>query len=151
MADPVAARSFHRPNNMVELLDLARQTQAVRAKMAKLLPRDIFRDSAWDMILELFVAAREQRSVCVKQLVLVSGETATSALRRIGRLEEAGLLRRRTDHCDHRRIMVELAPKGDEAMCAMLHNLFLEPAPAAGEVVSHRSFNPSSVPGLRKN
>lgn len=144
--------AFPRPSAaepQLALIDFARQTQAMRAKVAKIFPRDIFRDSAWDMMLELFVAARERRSVCVKQLVLISGETPTSALRRIDRLEEAGLLLRRTDPADHRRVMIELAPKGDEAMCAMLRNLFLDAEPA-GNPPAPRSFQPSLTPGLRE-
>jgi len=76
------------------LLDLARQLQRMRAKAAKLFPRDVFRDSAWDMVLELFIAGQQQRVVCVKELIFVSGETSTSALRRIDRLEAAELLHR---------------------------------------------------------
>ncbi len=61
------------------LLDLARQLQRMRAKAAKLFPRDVFRDSAWDMVLELFIAGQQHRVVCVKELIFVSGETSTSA------------------------------------------------------------------------
>ncbi|MEG3163989.1 winged helix DNA-binding protein [Sphingomonas sp. PB2P19] len=107
------------------LLELARQAQAARDKTAKLFPRNIFRDSAWDLMLELFVGAQERRSICVKELVLVSGETSTSALRRIDSLEEAGLLRRCHDSKDHRRVAVVLTPKGEESMSAMLSHLFL--------------------------
>ncbi|MGK6355440.1 MarR family transcriptional regulator [Sphingomonas sp. DT-207] len=107
------------------LLDLARKMQLMRARMAKLFPRNVFRDSAWDMVLELFVAGRENRAVCVKELVLTSGETSTSALRRIDRLEAAELLRRSHDSADHRRVVVTLTLKGEEAMVMTLRNLFL--------------------------
>ena len=106
------------------LPDLARQLQHMRAKAAKLFPRDVFRDSAWDMVLELFIAGQENRVLCVKELIFVSGETSTSALRRIDRLEAAGLLSRAHDPDDHRRMAVTLTSKGDEAMRAMLHSLF---------------------------
>lgn len=106
------------------LPDLARQLQHMRAKAAKLFPRDVFRDSAWDMVLELFIAGQENRVICVKELIFVSGETSTSALRRIDRLEAAGLLSRSHDPDDHRRMAVTLTSKGDEAMRAMLHSLF---------------------------
>ena len=90
------------------LPDLARQLQHMRAKAAKLFPRDVFRDSAWDMVLELFIAGQENRVICVKELIFVSGETSTSALRRIDRLEAAGLLSRSHDPDDHRRMAVTL-------------------------------------------
>lgn len=107
------------------LLDLARQTQAMRANTAKFFPRDVFRDSAWDMMLELFIADQQNRPICVKELILVSGETATSALRRIDRLESAELLRRRTDPADHRRLAVTLTQRGTDAMTAMLRHLYM--------------------------
>lgn len=107
------------------LLDLARQTQAMRANTAKFFPRDVFRDSAWDMMLELFIADQQNRPICVKELILVSGESATSALRRIDRLEGAELLRRRTDPADHRRLAVTLTQRGTDAMSAMLRHLYM--------------------------
>ncbi|MDK8186558.1 MULTISPECIES: winged helix DNA-binding protein [Sphingomonas] len=107
------------------LLDLARQTQAMRARTAQFFPRDVFRDSAWDMMLELFIADQQRRPICVKELILVSGESATSALRRIDRLEGAELLQRSTDPADHRRLAVTLTERGNAAMTAMLRQLFL--------------------------
>ena len=83
----------------------------MRAKAAKLFPRDVFRDSAWDMVLELFIAGQQHRVVCVKELIFVSGETSTSALRRIDRLEAAELLHRSHDPDDHRRMAVTLTDK----------------------------------------
>ncbi|WP_230482127.1 winged helix DNA-binding protein [Sphingomonas sp. Leaf21] len=145
MTKPIAAREFaiHGlvPINPMRtarqgratLVDLARQTQAMRANVAQFFPRDIFRDSAWDMMLELFIAEQEGRPICVKELILVSGESSTSALRRIDRLETAALLRRRTDPADHRRLAVTLTPRGTDAMTAMLRHLYL----TMGEADSH--------------
>lgn len=106
-----------------DLLELARRTQRMRARIAEILPRNVFRDSAWDIMLELFTAAEQKRVVCIKELILVSGETSTSALRRIDRLEAADLLCRSHDPNDHRRVSVALTPKGDEGMRAMLVSL----------------------------
>jgi len=114
-----------RGHNGPTLLALARQIQAMRANTAKFFPRDVFRDSAWDMMLELFIAEQQNRPLCVKELILVSGESSTSALRRIDRLEGAGLIRRRTDPADHRRLAVTLTQRGTDAMTAMLRHLDL--------------------------
>jgi DNA-binding MarR family transcriptional regulator len=124
------------------LLDLARQLQRMRAKAAKLFPRDVFRDSAWDMVLELFIAGQQHRVVCVKELIFVSGETSTSALRRIDRLEAAELLHRSHDPDDHRRMAVTLTDKGDAAMRAMLHSLFPGDASAFAEKRAHGTGAP---------
>jgi DNA-binding MarR family transcriptional regulator len=107
------------------LLRLALQAQRMRKTVAALFPRDVFRDFAWDILLELFVAEQRGRAICVKDLILVSGETSTSALRRIDRLEGAGLLQRRHDSPDHRRVSVALTAKGDEAMTALLRSLII--------------------------
>lgn len=127
------------------LLDLARQLQHMRAKAAKLFPRDVFRDSAWDMVIELFIAGQQNRAVCVKELIFVSGETSTSALRRIDRLEAAGLLHRSHDPDDHRRMAVKLTSKGDEAMCAMLYSLFPDDAPSFPEKRPRSGDRPSEI------
>ncbi|WP_341786466.1 MarR family transcriptional regulator [Sphingomonas leidyi] len=125
------------------LLDLARQLQRMRAKAAKLFPRDVFRDSAWDMVLELFIAGQQQRVVCVKELIFVSGETSTSALRRIDRLEAAELLHRSHDPDDHRRMAVTLTDKGDAAMRAMLHSLFPGDSSSITEKRAHGADRPA--------
>jgi DNA-binding MarR family transcriptional regulator len=109
-----------------EILDLARHMQSMRAKIIPLFPREVLRDSVLDILLELFVAQLMTRSVCIKELIIVSGETSTSALRRIDRLEESGMVRRCHDPVDHRRVAVALTQRGDEAMRAMLHHLFLD-------------------------
>ncbi len=126
--DPKAAKSEETATPDVTeptLLELARQAQKMRATVVKLFPRNVFRDSAWDMMIELFTAGQQNRVMCIKDLILVSGETSTSALRRIDRLETAGLLQRRHDSPDHRRVSVDLTAKGEEAMTAMLRSLIL--------------------------
>jgi DNA-binding MarR family transcriptional regulator len=121
------------------ILELARRAQQTRAMVSRLFPRDIFWDSAWDMVLELVIANEENRSVCVKQLICASGETSTSALRRIDRLEQDGIVVRRHDADDHRRVSIALSLKGEEAMAAMLRSLIVDRArPIQGARLEHR-------------
>lgn len=115
---------YFRNDREPSMLDLAKRMQRARIRMAKLFPRDVFRDSAWEMMLELFIAGQLKRVVCVKELILASGEKSTSALRRIDRLEAADMLRRCHDPVDHRRHVVMLTAKGDAAMHTMLLSLF---------------------------
>jgi DNA-binding MarR family transcriptional regulator len=109
------------------LLARAQQARQLRSAMSKLGPRDLFVDPAWDMMIELFIAAEQRRTLCVKDLILLSGESSTSALRRIDRLQASELIARQLDRADHRRIRVELTPRGRTAMAAMLEHLFDPP------------------------
>lgn len=107
-----------------QLVEGARQLLRARLKMARHLPKGLLRDSAWDMILELFIAHEEGGIVYVKQLTLSSGESAAAAIRRIDRLEEAGLIERFPDPLDRRRVIVRLQERGRDAMLAMLMQIF---------------------------
>jgi DNA-binding MarR family transcriptional regulator len=120
-------------------LDLARHMQFMRTKIIPLFPRDVLRDSVLDMLLELFVAQLKKRSVCIKELIIVSGETSTSALRRIDRLEASDMLRRCPDPADHRRVGVALTQRGEDAIRAMLHHLFLDTASVSNREAATRS------------
>lgn len=75
-------------------------------------------------MLELFIVAEEGGTFCVKDIMAISGESATGTIRRIEGLEEAQLIRRRHDPCDHRRVLVELSGTGRMAMVSLLHHLF---------------------------
>lgn len=121
------------------LLARARQARELRRKMSSLLPGHLFVDPAWDIMLELVISAEEGRSPCVKELILVSGESATSALRRIDRLQASGLIHRRLDQNDHRRVLVGLTDQGYRGMTGMLAHMFdpadaPEPKPARAPV-----------------
>ena len=106
------------------LLALARQTQQARINCCQHFPKHVFRDSAWDIMLELFAVAAEGNALCVKDVMAISGESATGTIRRIESLEEANLIVRRCDTRDHRRMLVELSEKGRAAMISYLHHLF---------------------------
>ncbi len=125
------------------LLSLARQTQQARFNCSKHFPKNVFRDSAWDIMLELFAIEQEGRKMCVKETMAISGESATSTIRRLEGLEEAGLIFRRYDPMDHRRMLVHLTIRGREAMVAFLHHLFeVGDPPGHGGPVRPISFVP---------
>lgn len=127
------------------LLARAQQARQLHAALAKLASRELFVDPAWDMMIELFIAVEQQRQLYVKDLVLLSGESATSAMRRIDRLQQSGLLLRQLDRADHRRMRVALTQKGHDAISAMLQQLFAPPAVGAPEAVTPRSFRPTGA------
>lgn len=67
-----------------------------------------FYDPSWDMILELYVATREQRVLAVSQLCGLSGGSTTTALRHIENIEALGYIRRGPDPEDRRRLVVTM-------------------------------------------
>lgn len=113
------------------LVEGARQLLQARLKMARIAPPGLLRDSAWDMMLELFISGEEGGILYVKQLILASGESSTAAMRRIDRLEEAGFLERFPDPLDRRRVIVRLKARGHAAMLAMLEHVFEPDTPPA--------------------
>lgn len=123
-----------------ELLEGARQLLQARLKMARIVPKGLMRDSAWDMMLELYISGEEGGISYVKQLILTSGESPAAAMRRIERLEEAGFIERFIDPLDRRRVIVRLSERGHAAMFAMLEHVFEK---------AENEHRPSDVSSLR--
>jgi DNA-binding transcriptional ArsR family regulator len=80
----------------------------------------IFRDPAWDMLLDLLVAHNDGKRLSVSALCLGSGVAMTTALRHIDRLERFGFVTREDDCHDERRIFVDLV---DEKRCELIEFL----------------------------
>jgi hypothetical protein len=89
---------------------------------------ELFADPAWDMLLDLTAARAEHRRVSVTSLCIASGVPATTALRWIGQLVEAGWFERVQDDGDKRRAFIALT---DRAADAMAHYFAKLDAPAA--------------------
>lgn len=60
----------------------------------------------WDILLELFVADVEGRVMNISSLGLDAGIATTTVLRKISEMEAAGLVERRADPDDKRRMLV---------------------------------------------
>lgn len=101
----------------------ARRLLVARQNIAKVMPRNLFRDSAWDVMLELYIGTAEQTDVYVKQAIIASGECPATAMRIIARLEKSGFLCRMGDPNDQRRVVVSLSRTGMDAMEMLLEEL----------------------------
>lgn len=84
---------------------------------------DLFADPAWDMLLDLTAAHVEKAKVSVTSLCIASGVPPTTALRWIGQMTEAGLLRRIEDETDRRRAFITLSDKAVEAVAGYFTEL----------------------------
>src|SRR3546814_2543305 len=63
-------------------------------------PADLFADPAWDMLLDLYAARLEHQPVSVSSLCIAAAVPATTALRWIKTMTEAGLFVREADPQD---------------------------------------------------
>ncbi|TCM21996.1 DNA-binding MarR family transcriptional regulator [Novosphingobium sp. PhB165] len=98
-------------------VELARQTYDDRRRRTKIFgSEELFGEPAWDILLDLFIAAKERRRVSVTSACIGSAVPSTTALRWITILEKQGLLVREADPGDARRVYVKLSARGYAAM-----------------------------------
>lgn len=95
-----------------------RVREAIRARRMreKYFPADYFADPAWDMLLDLFAAEIGEHRVPVSSLCIAAAVPATTALRWMKTLTDAGIFVRRSDPRDGRRVFVELSKDASLAM-----------------------------------
>lgn len=79
-------------------------------------PSDLFADPAWDIMLDLYQAELSGVRVPVSSLCIAAAVPATTALRWIKTMEKEGLIVRRPDPHDGRRVFVELSAESTEKM-----------------------------------
>lgn len=80
------------------------------------IPGNLFADPAWDILLDLLQAETIQHRVPVSSLCIASAVPATTALRWIRTMTDRGMLLRREDPHDARRVFIELAAPTSNAM-----------------------------------
>lgn len=97
-----------------------------RQKRSEMFGAELFADPAWDMLLDLTAARAEHRRVSITSLCIASGVPATTALRWIGQMVDAGLFERVKDSDDARRAFVALTDRSADAMA----RYFADVAPA---------------------
>lgn len=97
-------------------LETVRQVIRARRLRARFFEEELFADPAWDMLLDLLQAEIAQHRVPVSSLCIAAAVPATTALRWIKTMTDAGLFSRRADPHDGRRVFVELAPSASSAM-----------------------------------
>lgn len=115
---PIEPPVFQRQSERAEFdhLVLMRQTYALRRLRSDIFPFGIFSDPAWDILIDLYISLLEHRAVSVSSACIASCSPPTTALRHIATLQEKGLVARRPDLRDGRRIHLELSASGAKLM-----------------------------------
>lgn len=90
-------------------VNFARTSKRFRLNRERKLGAPLFRDPAWDMLLDLLISDAEDRRVSISSLCHGAGVPLTTALRHLDRLEQYGFVIRHDDDRDQRRSFVELA------------------------------------------
>ena len=99
---------------------IARAMYRERARRAAFFPSPLFGEPAWDILLDLFVASRENELRSVKEVCIASHAPDATALRHVDTLIEAGLVVRTRDTRDNRRKFLSLSPEGYRRMSRYL-------------------------------
>lgn len=98
-------------------LTIARHIYALRRRRAAIFGNaDLFGEPAWDMLLDLYIAYGEGKSVSVSSACIGSAAPPTTGLRWLGILADDGLVVRENDPGDQRRVMVRLTAHGIAGM-----------------------------------
>jgi DNA-binding MarR family transcriptional regulator len=97
-------------------IDTIRQVIRARRLRARHFDEELFADPAWDMLLDLLQAEIAQHRVPVSSLCIAAAVPATTALRWIKTMTDAGLFKRRADPHDGRRVFIELSSTASEAL-----------------------------------
>jgi DNA-binding MarR family transcriptional regulator len=81
-------------------------------------PPDLFADPAWDILLDLYAANLEGKSVSVSSLCIAAAVPPTTALRWITTMTEHKALVRKQDPNDARRVFIGLSEDSEERLAA---------------------------------
>jgi DNA-binding MarR family transcriptional regulator len=106
--------------------DQSRRQRAVsfiiksRTDRKKFFPPAMFSEPAWDMLLELYSAAVEKRTVSISALATTSNVGPPTAVRWVNALEKAGLITRRSVKGAD---MISLSERGWLAMDSYFENM----------------------------
>lgn len=93
-------------------LELAKRAYRDRRRRDTFFDPSLFGEPAWDILLDLFIAAKSDKKVSVTSACIAAAVPATTALRWTTVLESQGLVTRTSDPDDARRYFLHLTPKG---------------------------------------
>ena len=107
-------REYGAQPNDDPVIAAARHYRRARMRRPSLFGNGDSSDPAWDILIDLYVAAHDGRDVSVSSAAIASLVAPTSGLRWIDRIAQAGLTYRERDPSDKRRIHLRLTDRGAE-------------------------------------
>lgn len=110
----------HAGEGYLDLAKAARTLLRNRRLRGRYLPGDLFADPAWDILLDLFAASAERKSVSVTSACVAAAVPVTTAQRWLRDLERRGLVERSHDNGDRRRVLVRISSAGSDAIAKWL-------------------------------
>lgn len=111
LANLLLSNTGHRRPDQATIAVWADRVRNMRMRRNEIFGAPLFRDPAWDMLLELYVAERSGREIPLKSLCYASGVSLSTAARQIDILEKHELVWRVRDEQDHRRAVVRPTAK----------------------------------------
>jgi len=114
---------LHALENDDGLMRVAHEIYAERRRRDRMFPPDLFGEPSWDILLDLFIAGRQDRRVPTTSACIGSHVPPTTALRWLRILEQRGLIERENDRRDGRRTFVRLSPTGVTMMESFLGSM----------------------------
>ena len=100
----------------IRWLAVARRMYLERRQREKFLPAGLFGEPAWDILIDLYVATKENVKISTTSACIGSSVPPTTGLRWLQVLEGHGLIERECDIHDQRRTFVKLTDSGCAAM-----------------------------------
>jgi len=120
---PTQAAPTPPDDQLAQMRRWAKWLLSTYATRARSFPDGLFCDPTWSMLLDLMNAHLHGKQISVSSLCIAGRVPATTALRRIGDLETAGLVTRMKDPRDGRRVFIELTGEGYAAMANYLTHM----------------------------
>jgi DNA-binding MarR family transcriptional regulator len=104
-------------------VELARRILTGHRIRADYFPQSIFRDPAWNVLLDLYVADSMGQRVTVTSACASAGVPLTTALRSLSSLEACELIKRQRHEYDLRIIYVSIQDNARDSMTALLKRM----------------------------
>jgi hypothetical protein len=105
------------------LASFVSRLRKLRMRRNELFGAPLFRDPAWDMLLDLYVAHHRKENLTVTSLCYGAGVPISTGTRHLQRLENHGLVVREEDECDMRRTIAKPTAKAISGMQKIAHML----------------------------